>query len=132
MGHYFHCVKNVATVTVDGISSYTCPAQITENIFGITYSIILNGDSVTARRQGNYNNINKCKHLSFKCCKGMFLIFKFSIVKYYLQHRMVLKNLTLCYFICLESCEDGIQNNGESGVDCGGQFCPSCGKHLQN
>ena len=24
--------------------------------------------------------------------------------------------------------KDGVQNNGETGVDCGGRGCPACGK----
>ena len=25
---------------------------------------------------------------------------------------------------------DGVQNNGETGVDCGGGICPDCGKFV--
>ena len=34
--------------------------------------------------------------------------------------------LSFCLFSA-ESCVDGIQNQGENGIDCGGP-CPTCGK----
>ena len=35
----------------------------------------------------------------------------------------------LCFF--LASCDDGIQNQGEEGIDCGGPACADCRKDLK-
>ena len=36
----------------------------------------------------------------------------------------------LCFF--LVSCEDGIQNQGEEGIDCGGPACADCRKDTKS
>ena len=80
------CVSSETTVTVYGISSYNCPAQVdksnwlSRDTYGDTFEITLNGDSVTATRTDG-NGRGWCMHLSFKCCKGVFLIFNYSILK---------------------------------------------------
>ena len=73
------------TVTVNGISSYNCPSQVDKSnwlstdTYGDTFAITLNGDSVTATRTDAVGGW--AMHLSFKCCKGVLVIFKCSILK---------------------------------------------------
>ena len=36
----------------------------------------------------------------------------------------------LCYCWASESCSDGIQNQDETGVDCGGSVCSACARNF--
>ena len=80
------CVSSATTVNVNGISSYNCPAHVDKSnwlatdTYSDTFEITLNGDSVTANRTDGGGD-GWCMHLSFRCCDGVFLIFKCSIIQ---------------------------------------------------
>ena len=84
-------MTSATTVTVNGISSYNCPAIVNKRnwlsdnravILALkdTFEITMNGDSVTATRIDG-GAVGWCFHLSFYCCKGVFPIFKCSLLK---------------------------------------------------
>jgi hypothetical protein len=80
-------VSSATTVTVNDISSYNCPSQVDKSnwlstdTFSDAFGISINGDSVTATRTDDAG-AGWSMSLSFKCCKGMFLIFNFALLKY--------------------------------------------------
>ena len=47
----------------------------------------------------------------------------------YLRSQIVLKFIMILIFAVNETCEDGIQNQNELGIDCGGD-CVACGRFL--